>query len=546
MCLTFKKPVLIILFIFLIIPLLHSANELQEVTINHTNEKEIVSFSFSGSAEPIIEEGRTVLGIIFPETIYPEQTNIFYGNFLADRVFVYSPKEDMVKAEIVMGHKQFEYETSWDNTSYMVTLTPEKEEVIAEEPDISTELEKLLLENRISLDIKEASIVNILRLISAKTGVNIIAGPEVTGTVSVRFQDVPLKGALDSILRARGFGYVEENGILRVTTIDRLGISRIETQTRIYHLNWTFAREVSESIRPLLTSDVGQMSVNASTNNLIITDTPHRLAELEKFIQTIDKRTRQVLIEARMANVDKNYSRDIGLNWSLVKNRLTTDTALVFPFDAGQEGSFFQLGTTIGGHDLNMTLDALEREGHVDTLESPRIIVTDNMQAEFEVIGELPYTEAKIESGGISQDVRFKDVGVRLFVTPHITDTNDIMMDIETEQIIEVGREAVQTAGGGRTVTNFVPIVDRRSTKTNLIVHNNTPFVIGGFRSMKQDTAQRGTPGLRSIPLLGALFRSQVDSTREVELMVFVTPSIYDDRPLDWHERVYYERFDHF
>jgi len=568
MCRKFKKQVLSVFILFVIPCLAVSATILEDIDISQTNEKEAVAFTFSEAIEPTVDEGPTVLEITFPDTSYPGETGMFFGDHLADRVIVYTPEEDTVKAEIIMGHEQFQYEKAWENNTFIITLIPKEEKVPVEEPDISAELEQKLLNNRITLDIKEASIVNILRLISNKTDVNIIAGPEVEGKVTVRFQNVPLKSALDSILKAQGFGYVEEDGILRVTTIERLGIEEVETQTRIYHLNWTFAREVQQSIEPLLTSDVGKISINASTNNLIITDTPHRLQELEQFIDTIDKRTRQVVIEARMANVDKEYSRDIGIDWYLAKTRSGHDIfddviddagfdyyqravkGIASPFGSpGDARRLVSMGTTISGYDLHATLDALEREGHVETLESPRIIVTDNKEATFEVIGELPYTEAKIESGGISQDVRFKDVGVKMYVTPHITDTDHIMMDIETEQIIKVDEHPVQTAGDRGTVTNYVPIVDRRSTTTNLIVKNNTPFVIGGFRSMKQGKTQTGVPWLRSIPVLGALFRSQRDSTQEVELMVFVTPSIYEEdpeEPLQWDERIYYEKFDHY
>lgn len=537
---------------------------LKDIRITRDSKSETVVFDFSKKIEPKIEKGLKTYSLTFKNCTFTGKKNVVNGYGLLEKVYVLQ-KGGTVNIEMVIVNAESTTSGVWNKNEYQFTIqrTIKKESKMV----LSREMEEQLTSNRISLDFKNADIKNILRLFATKTGINIIAGSEVKGNVTVKFKNVPLKSALDSILKAKGYGYIEEAGILRVTTASKLGLAKVETQTKIFRLNWTMAKDVAKSIKPLLSQKIGKISISVDTNNVIITDTPYKVREMELYIQTIDRRTRQVQIEARMVNIDRSHGRDIGVNWYIARDSSTgifddVMDSTQLPNNTSDWGSYYNsaiegvqapfkgdappaiaLGTQISGWDLNFTLHALEEEGAVETLENPTIIITDNETAEFEVTNEEPYAEAKVKDSFIVQTVKYKETGVKLFVTPHITDTDHILMELETEESLKSDTKLIYTI---QNITNEIPVIDKRRSKTQLIIGNNMPFVVGGFRSKRDDTKTQGTPILREIPYIKHLFKNSSSAVEETELLIFITPSILDEKPLDPTQNIRYKSFDLF
>src|SRR3989338_3275694 len=239
-------------------------------------------------------------------------------------------------------------------------------------------------ENNVTLDFKDADIQNILRVLAYKSGVNIIAGKEVVGTVTIRLVDVPWEQALQVILSTYGFAYEREGNIISVSTVDALKERRekkkelIEIEgvtSKVFMLQYLDAADAKKMLEPQL-SPQGKISVleitgqkgwkigaavaggtsseegkerrareNARSRSLVVTDTPTFLDRLAKILKEIDVKPVQVLIEARIMEVDKDVLRDMGVEWS-TGTRLQNHAALTDAAGALLGG----VPVTLGGH----------------------------------------------------------------------------------------------------------------------------------------------------------------------------------------------------
>ncbi|MDD5556256.1 MAG: secretin and TonB N-terminal domain-containing protein [bacterium] len=199
------------------------------------------------------------------------------------------------------------------------TETPLVEEAVPEE----IAFERALAERpptepgRVTFDFKDADLVNILRIFSVRYGVNIVAGPEVKGKVTIRLTDVPWETALKLILEANNFSYVKTENVIRVLARDQMDKEPLET--RVFPLSYSKATEISNSIAHLLTPTRGQVKPDDRSNTVVVTDTPAKLGEIAGIIDRLDRRTAQVLIEARILELRDDFDENIGIDWVALK-----------------------------------------------------------------------------------------------------------------------------------------------------------------------------------------------------------------------------------
>jgi type IV pilus assembly protein PilQ len=170
---------------------------------------------------------------------------------------------------------------------------------------------------RVTFDFKDADIVNILRIFSTRYGINIVAGPEVQGKVTIRLVDVPWETALKLILESNNYSYVKQNNVVRVISRDQLDKEPLETQ--VFPLSYARATEMINSVTHLLTPARGQIKPDDRSNTLVVTDTPGKLTQIEAIISRLDRRTPQVLIESRILELKDDFDENIGINWVSLK-----------------------------------------------------------------------------------------------------------------------------------------------------------------------------------------------------------------------------------
>jgi type IV pilus assembly protein PilQ len=386
----------------------------------------------------------------------------------------------------------------------------------------------------ISLDVQDAEIGTVMRSLASFSGVNIVTSPRVEGKVTVKLENVPWREALEVILRAHSFDYVEEHGIIRVDTAEELRKEEVEAkrvakqvedlerlEMGLVVLNYANADEVRMALEQMLTKR-GMIDVDARTNTLLINDIPDQVAILKEMAENLDTMTPQVEINARLLDMDARATRELGISWSIdnikdvstnVVGSMSVDQAIQNPVGDLKVGSVQSWG------DLMFTLEALERDNLAHIIANPIVTTTDNREASMLVGQKIPLIVADEAGNAITQ---LTTVGVLLKVTPHINDDTRITLDIHNE-VSDLSSQA--TVQGG-------VIINTTEADTRVLVDNGETAVIGGLIRNVESTLNTGIPVLKDIPLLGLLFRSQSKTTADRELVIFLTPRIVTDEYL--------------
>ena len=399
---------------------------------------------------------------------------------------------------------------------------------------------KVYTGEKIALDFYETDIKNVFRILREVSGKNFAIDKDVTGKVTMTLdKPVPWDQVMDLVLRMNQLGMAQEGDIVRIATLetlkseDNLRKAKLEAYrkareevkaleplvTRYIPVSYSSAAsEVKPHIENILTTDRGSVTVDEKNNQIIITDTAAIVRQAEEIVRRIDKVTAQVVIEARVVEVTDNFSRELGITWSLGYGPgllgdwvTSTDMAMNYPSEGNSSiGINFSRLSGVP-FVLNARLNALETTGEGRILSSPKILTLDNKKAKIKQGVEYPYLE-RDSSGGSS--VKFKNIDLLLEVTPHVTPDNRISLAI----FITKNDVAGITAG--------VPSVSTNEAETELLVNDGDTIVIGGIIKSTENKGQDGFPGLGSIPLLGWLFKNTSKKSQSNELLIFITPRI--------------------
>jgi type IV pilus assembly protein PilQ len=426
--------------------------------------------------------------------------------------------------------------------------------VIAEQTDkeVLTELEQQM-RKRISVNFSNTPIDDVIRIIADQANMNIIKSPEVVGDVTATLIDVPLEEVLNNILTSHGYGYVVDKNMIRVALIEDIASVDERLTSRIYRIYYADVKEVEKALSKFI-SQRGSLSSSPSTSNIIVTDTETKIKAIDKFIEEIDRITPQILVEVRIYDITTDEDFDLGIEWNVGRNsteRTSLGTAVTVPdstsygvgmdttpgdtsASAGARGTTTRTSTPFvagsydeltGGSirfgilndavDIDIALNILHEQDFAKLLANPRIMVLDNETATFEIIREIPYTEQTTTSeGGSMTSTEFKEVGVKLEVTPHVTRDGMVRLHIQPEYGVRVG------TGSG------VPTVDTRKLDTIALVKDGQTVVLGGLRKNETTQDTWKVPLFGDIPLLGGLFQSETESVENSELVIFITPQI--------------------
>ncbi|MBN1823333.1 MAG: type IV pilus secretin PilQ [Endomicrobiales bacterium] len=424
------------------------------------------------------------------------------------------------------------------------------------------ETKKLVLPKKpIDVDFEEADIRDVFRILSVKSGINIIYGDDVTGNITLRLDNVPFDKAFDTILSLKGLVSQEVDvNILRVSTPQKISEQRAQavTFTKIYPLNYANSEEVKSNLDTVRTAEGrrGNISVDQRTNSLIVTDTPEGLNSVEKIILELDKKPAQVIIEAKIVEVVLNKESDLGIQWQYAatitnepNNQVylgsthseTSDDALgtsaspgatvISPLSPAQGGTGVslpasavsgQIGAISFGIVANDTLitgvlNALAQKGLSKLLSNPKVTTINNKEAKILIGQRIPYTTTTVTNTGSTQNTSFLDVGVKLTVKPTINVDQKITLDVHPEVSLFVRADP---AG---------PVIGTREAQTTVLVSNGETVVIGGLITEEDRKLGTQVPLLGDIPIIGHLFRRDYKSKQKTELLVFLTPQIINN-----------------
>lgn len=382
--------------------------------------------------------------------------------------------------------------------------------------------------NLVSMSLKDVNIEDALKIISEASGHNVILDSDVKAKTSVNLKNVPWQVALDIILKTNELTYTLQDNIIRVMSIGSLKREEetLPLTTKILSLNFAKAEDLQKSLLKIL-SPRGSIEINIPTNSLIISDSPEKLAKIEEVVSKLDMRTPQVMIEAMLVSFKLTDTFKAGLDWKLTDNRDGVGTrnvtqSLKIPSGSILDLYYYHGKNVIGPWELGDTqLTLLGEDKRVKILANPKILTLDNLPAQIEITEQVPYTYTSSSTqGGTVTSTQFKDIGIKLYVTPHITKDRTISLSVRGEQSF---------------VASFVgatnePSIDSRKVETNFMLRDGETVIIGGLKKKDNTTTVTKIPLLGDIPIIGkALFSRTVRETVDNELLIFITPEIMDD-----------------
>ncbi|MCP4683867.1 MAG: hypothetical protein GY867_00310, partial [bacterium] len=383
-----------------------------------------------------------------------------------------------------------------------------------------------------NLQFQAAEIRSVLNFLADYGGINVVVAPDVTGTVTIRLQNVQWRAAMDIIGRTYDLAVVDdtEAGYIRVLKSEtyRKEISEqrkhdveqhqlVDLETKIVKISNSVAAELEETVESLM-SDRGRATADKRSNSLILQEVPNHLPVVLDYISKLDMPSKQIKISAQLLEISSQGLQELGINW-MANGTHTTESGRIYNQGGDVIGN---LGTTpLGRYTLNAsgpnwTLDgfveAIVESGKGKIIAHPEITTVENKEARIQMGSKVPVKQFD-ESGNVV--IKFEEIGTILIVTPHITAENQVLMHLRPE----------------RSTFEFDPagvIINTNNAETNVIVNNGQTAVIGGLTTQDETESELGVPLLKDIPIFGNLFKFSRKQTESKDLVIFVTPTIVD------------------
>ncbi len=468
----------------------------------------------------------------------------------------------------------------------------------------------------ITLELKGVNVLDVLKILSKRSGLNIVAGRDVKGDVTLYLQDVEVRKALDTVVQTLGLAYEEKDGIITVmgnkeyeskfgkpfrderetrtfkfkyanpqamntvlqtmkSTSGRIALDErtstvivtdmpevldeIEEAvnsfdeplvTKVFTLQFAKVADLETQLKDFLTATTGLLKIDKRTNQVSITDRKENVDQVAKIIKAFDVRPLQVLIDAKVVEVQLFDAYRFGVNWNYVASRLG-DAKM---FNAAPNFSVSAPSSTLGGGSLSTftigeeggendptsfqsVISILQNIGKTNILSSPRLLVLNNEEAKLAVATRQPFvsqTVSQSQSTSTTADqVQFIDVGVTLSVVPTISEDRSVVLKVKPEVSTAGDPLQLQGAASGSDATfvrTVVPVVTTQTLETTVVARDGATVVIGGLMQDRHGKTRKKIPFLGDIPWVGAAFRTESNDFNKTELVVFLTPRIVDGK----------------
>ncbi|MGO1296060.1 MAG: type IV pilus secretin PilQ [Vibrio sp.] len=396
----------------------------------------------------------------------------------------------------------------------------------------------------ISLHFQTIDVRRVLTLLAEKHGLNVVIDEHVSGTISVHLHDVSWQHALETILRMKGLSYQTHHNVLWIAPLNVIKQNQGEVSSLAMHyqripVHYAKATELVTLItakqgRNLL-SEQGSIQVDKRTNSLLVYDSTVHIQHIKQLVAIVDTPMKQVVREARLVTMNQGELADIGVRWGAFQGKrsarvsgtleglnsaqsgsIADDLSIQIPSASPRAASLaFQVATLGSNTLLDLELSALQSESKAEIISSPRLLTTDEKPAYIEQGTEIPYLEAA-SSGATS--VSFRKAVLSLKVTPHITPSNRLILDLNVTQ----DRPGSSVAIG----TGDAVAIQTQRIGTQVMVNDGETIVLGGIYQHSVTKGVEKVPLLGDLPLLGQLFRRSYEEKGKNELVIFVTPKV--------------------
>ena len=431
------------------------------------------------------------------------------------------------------------------------------------------------VQDRITVTWDSASIADVMAAFAEFSGRSILLGRNVNAVIWAEIKDQPWDVALREILDINGLQAQEDEQTGMIRIVNPIEVAARDSlqpkQTVIMSLNFKRASGIVDVLRQTI-GGRGTVVADSLTNQIIITDIQSRLEEDTMLVRRLDIPTPQVVIHAKLIFVDRTDIEQLGVRYDLGNdqqffNRLVQrpDPSTLVGVDTDGDGindaliaeesfpaniNIIDLGgnslaaignagaqlpssalelifsTAIGNFNLTAFVEALQEVQLADLQAEPLITTADNTQAEI-LVGErtpIRVIDAGTQTGGAGAGggpagpvatIRFEETGIRLRVTPHVTNSGQVLMRIHVEN--SSIREAPSDIG-------FT--FQTQETTNEILVNDGETMVIAGLTVTQVTVAKSGIPFLVDLPILGRIFGFTSRREQRRDLLILVTPTI--------------------
>ncbi len=538
------------------------------------------------------EDGKTVIfdirGATIPEGLTRTlDSSKFDTAVLSISSYQESMSPDRVVRVLVKLKDKVPYAINASNSTIYADFKPALDTASAPAKNNETKTETANVEGKkeytgkkIDLDMTDANITDVLRLLAEVSNLNIIASDDVKGTISLRLKNVPWDQAFDIILKSKGLDMIKKGNVILVAPEAKIKqekeavLTSKKAQEKLEELeimfipvNYANVNELMPQVKGVL-SDRGSVTADLRTNTLIVKDIRKGREAAYSLVKRLDTIIPQVLIEARIVEAETSFLRDLGIQWGAdvqtaghtmtntfgstitpgqtppggTPSTLGTGGAISttplsgsptfapvhgvqdFAVDlpaTGSIGTLGALGFVLGKAGANpavldLRISAGEQEGHLKTISRPRITTMDNKEAKIEQGESIPF-ETTSAAGTATT---FIDANLSLTVTPHITPDGSVLMKIKASH---------NAIGTFKTATGE-PSINKKESSTEVLVRDGETTVIGGIIVSDKSSTVNGIPFFQDIPILGWLFKSSSVTDTQTELLIFITPTILHEK----------------
>jgi len=418
------------------------------------------------------------------------------------------------------------------------------------------------LDTQVSVNVREMDLSQAIRLLADEAGINIVVGREVQGVVSCSMDNVTVGSALHAFLYANGYGMIEQDNVLVVISGERkrafeTPIVQAKVVRKTFRLPYTgrerdlvpssgaisgagFAagartaaagtKAVEESIRQMLSPN-GKMAYYERQHLVIVQDIEDVVNLIEGFVNALWQVPIQVYIDSKLVEITLEEGEAFGMNWTVWHKIGESGQRALAPGGTNYSGTSLRTGVTsnaaleatnpftygIVNANIDVVLNAIGKRSRVDLHSNPRILVMNHRTATIIVGQEIPYLSST-ETGTANpiNTYEFKEVAVRLEVTPHVSEDGIIFLDVHPQVKSKIGE----------TQAPVQPILSTREAVTYVAVRDNETLIIGGLVQRNSIKTRWHTPLLHRIPLLGWFFRQRTDTDTKNDLVFLLNPRI--------------------
>ncbi len=458
---------------------------------------------------------------------------------------------------------------------------------------------KQSLSKKISLDLRDMDIVDVLKFLSLKGDFNLAMDNRIAGRVTLVMKDVTISDALDVVLKTNHLAYHAVGDIVYVMTAEEFlstygkkysdvtevkivslkyakpsyvlaaldslksnlgkividedsgsvviidtpdnlvsildSIHKIDKprSSEVYQLMHAKAEDLAAQLKTRLDAKaLGSIQADARSNQLLVTASQETIREVWALVKKLDKPTKAVLLEVRILKILLNPKYDYGIEWSNPFGRSGSGTVRDFNL-----GSTFPIATSISSVGtlaafsygltdaslLQFKINALEQVIDTKTIATPRLMVTNNEEAQIHIGDTIPYVTSTTTGTGdtatVSEEINFIDVGIKLNVLPTINEDGTVLIKIRPE--ISSQTKTITTPQAAE-----IPQINTTFVETTILVQDGHTVILGGLKQLVNTVNTSGVPGLMNLPFFGKFFRNDSKSLEDTEIVIFLTPHV--------------------